>query len=110
VPADHDNAREPYGDLWRQNYRPVAEAFRLWIAGVSNVGWLTDGPWKGQKCIGCSLVIGPEGQEILQGPYGADAEAILHVDIEPRPRPAWGCGWETYWATRAGGYPGTEES
>jgi predicted amidohydrolase len=98
VPADHDNVREPYGALWRENYGPVARDFRLWIAGASNVGWLTEGPWKGWKCIGCSLVIGPGGEEVLQGPYGADAETILFVDIEPRPRPARGCGWQTLWS------------
>jgi predicted amidohydrolase len=98
VPAGHDNRKEPYGDLWRQSYRPVAQDFRLWIAGVSNVGWLTDGPWQGWKCIGCSLVIGPDGAEVIQGPYGPDAETILYVDIEPQRRPARGCGWETYWS------------
>jgi predicted amidohydrolase len=97
VPADHDNQKEPYGKLWRDNYRPVARDFRLWIAGVSNVGWLTGGPWKGRKCIGCSLVIGPAGETVLQGPYGADAEKILYVIVEPQPRPARGDGWEKLW-------------
>lgn len=98
VPAGHDNQKEPYGDLWRRSYRPVARDFQLWIAGVSNVGWLTDGPWQGWKCIGCSLVIGPDGEVVVQGPYGPEAETILAIDIEPPPRPARGCGWETYWS------------
>ncbi len=38
VPPDHDPLQEPYGDLWRQCYRPVARDFRLWIAGASQVG------------------------------------------------------------------------
>jgi predicted amidohydrolase len=98
VPADHDNQKEPYGALWRQCYQPVAKDFRLWIAGASNVGWLTAGPWEGWKCIGCSLVVGPTGEVILQGPYGAEVETILHVEVEPWPRPARGCGWEAYWS------------
>ena len=98
VPADHDNQNEPYGKLWLDNYCPVARDFRLWIVGVSNVGWLTDGPWKGRKCIGCSLVVGPDGQPVLTGPYGADAETILYVDIRLRPRPARGEGWKTMWS------------
>jgi predicted amidohydrolase len=98
VPADHDNSAEPYGDLWRRNYRPVATDFRLWVAGVSNVGWLTAGPWAGRKCIGCSLVIGPDGSEVILGPYGPDADAILYVDVAPQPRPARGDEWEAYWA------------
>ena len=98
VPADHDNEKEPYGKLWLDNYCPVALDFRLWIVGVSNVGWLTDGPWKGRKCIGCSLVVGPDGQPVLTGPYGADAETILYADIELEPRPARGDGWEKLWS------------
>lgn len=82
VDADHDNLRDPYGQLWLDNYQPVAREFGLWIAGVSNVGWLTDGPWKGRKCIGCSLLIDAEGQPVQQGPYGADAETILYSEIE----------------------------
>lgn len=100
VPADHDNAREPYGQLWLDNYRPVARDFRLWIAGVSNVGWLTAGPWQGRKCIGCSLLIGPDGQTVVQGPYGEDAETILYAHIQLVPRPARGDGWESVWAAK----------
>jgi predicted amidohydrolase len=103
VPADHDNAKEPYGKLWLDNYCPVARAFRTWIAAASNVGWITDGPWKGRPCIGCSLVVDPAGQAVLQGPYGAEAETILYVDINLEPRPARGDQWAALWA-------GTSES
>ena len=88
VPANHDNGADPYGQLWLDNYGPVASDFRLWIAGVSNVGWLNEGPWKGYQCIGCSLVIDPEGHPVLVGPYGPDADTILYVDIALKPRPA----------------------
>jgi predicted amidohydrolase len=97
VPADHDNATTPYGDTWREAYTPVAKEFSVWILGVSNVGPIQSGPWAGRRCIGCSLVIGPDGEEILQGPYGIDAETILYVDVEPRKRPARGCGWTEHW-------------
>lgn len=99
VPADHDQTREPYGQLWRDHYGPVARAFRLWIAGCSNVGPLTAGPWAGRKCIGCSLVVGPDGQQVLLGPYGEDADTLLHVRVTPEPRPARGDGWERWWTT-----------
>jgi predicted amidohydrolase len=98
VPAEHDDRQEPYGQLWLDNYGPVARDFQLWIAGASNVGWLAAGPWKGRKCIGCSLLVGPDGQAVLRGPYGVEAEAILYAEIEPERRPARGDGWEKKWS------------
>jgi predicted amidohydrolase len=77
VPADHDNAREPYGQLWLDNYGPVAREFGVAIAGVSNVGPITAGPWQGRKCIGNSLLIEAGGRERVRGPYGESAEALL---------------------------------
>jgi predicted amidohydrolase len=81
VPAEHDNVREPYGQLWLDNYGPVAREFGLTIAGVSNVGPITAGPWRGRKCIGNSLVVGPDGNERARGPYGENAEALVRVDV-----------------------------
>ena len=97
VPADHDQATEPYGQLWLDNYQPVARDFRLWIAGASNVGWLDAGPWAGRKCIGCSLVIGPEGQIAATGPYGPEADTIVYAEVSPVARPARAHGWEAKW-------------
>lgn len=99
VPADHDQEKEAYGRLWLDNYSPVARDFRLWIAGASNVGRLTAGPWNGRACIGCSLAVGPNGRQVLMGPYGPDAETILFVDLTLDPRPARGDGWETWWCS-----------
>ena len=81
VPADHDQAREPYGALWRGCYGGVARDHRIWIAGASNVGPITAGAWAGRKCIGCSLVVGPEGESVAQAPYGENAESLLIVDV-----------------------------
>jgi predicted amidohydrolase len=96
VPPDHDNARQPYGDTWRNAYFPVAKEFSVWIASASNVGPVTEGPWKNWKCIGCSLIVGPDGKEKLMGPYGEHAEKILYYDIDPTPRPTRGTGWYGY--------------
>jgi len=82
VTAEHDPVAEPYGQLWEDHYGPVAREFGLYIAGVSNVGSLTAGPWQGRRCIGCSLLVGPDGRVILKGPYGEDADTILHADCE----------------------------
>ncbi len=97
VPSDHDNVKEPYGQLWMDNYSPVARDFGLWIVGVSNVGWLNAGPWSGRKCIGCSLVVGPSGEKVMQGPYGVDAEAVLTIEFATLPRLAQGDGWAHLW-------------
>jgi predicted amidohydrolase len=93
VPADHHNAKEPYGQVWRDCYVPVAAEFGLWIVGVSNVGPVTSGPWAGRRCIGCSMVVGPGGRVVLQGPYGQNAETVLYVDVEPKRRGVRGSGW-----------------
>ena len=81
MPADHDQQADPYGQTWRNVYQPVAREFSVWIVGVSNVGTINAGPWAGRHCIGCSLVIDAGGNEVLQGPYGVDAETILYVDV-----------------------------
>ncbi len=93
VDADHDNSKEPYGALWRQAYATLARLYDITVVGVSNVGWLRAGPWKGRKCIGCSLAVGPGGEMLAQGPYGVDAEALVKVEVTPMPRPARGTGW-----------------
>jgi predicted amidohydrolase len=77
VPPTHDQQREPYGQLWRDSYGPVARAFGIWIAGASNVGPIVEGPWAGHGCIGCSMVVDAAGDVVLQGPYGVDAECVL---------------------------------
>jgi len=81
VPADHDHKKTPYGQEWIDAYSPAAKEFSLWIAGCSNVGWMNDGPWKGYKGIGCSLIVDPHGQVAAQGPYGAEADTIIYHTI-----------------------------
>lgn len=81
VPADHDNLKTPYGKEWVDAYGPVTKKYSMWIAGCSNVGWMSDGPWKGWKGIGCSLIVDSDGNVTATGPYGEDAEAIIYVDI-----------------------------
>ena len=90
VDDDYDNDREPYGQLWLDAYVPLARMYDLYVIGVSNVGWITDGPWKGRKCIGCSLAVGPGGEVLARGPYGEAAEDLIVVRADPRPPVARG--------------------
>lgn len=89
VPPDHDNNKDPYGQLWRDAYSPVSRMFGTWFIGVSNVGMITDGEWNGWKCIGCSLAFDPRGNEVLQGPYGKDADNIMYIDIKIGKEKKW---------------------
>ena len=69
VPPDYDQVATPYGQIWIDSYTPVCRESNLWIAGCSNVGPINAGPWLGHRCIGNSIVMGPEGKLTLTGPY-----------------------------------------
>lgn len=81
VPPGYDQAREPYGRLWKECYGAPARDCRLWIAGASSVGPISAGPWAGWACIGCSLVVGPDGAPVRMAPYGPAADTLLYVDV-----------------------------
>jgi predicted amidohydrolase len=84
VDADHDNAAQPYGERWRRAFSELGRLYDLPVIGVSNVGWLTDGPWKGRKAIGCSLATDHRGEILAEGPYGETAETLIVVDVALR--------------------------
>jgi len=100
VPPGFDNDKTPYGAEWNRAYEPVAKEFEMWIIGVTNVGPVTDGPWKEWDCIGCSLVISPEGEEFYQAPYGVRADTIIYIDVKTVERPARGTDWHKHWANQ----------
>jgi predicted amidohydrolase len=81
VDGDHDNDAQPYGTIWRESYRALTERYPMTIVAVSNVGWMTGGPWTGRKCIGCSMAVGPGGVILAQAPYGEAAETLVVVDV-----------------------------
>lgn len=93
VPPGHCNALDPYGTLWRDAYTAVAREHGCAVVGVSNVGRVTGGAWDGWGCIGCSLAVDTDGTELMQAPYGIEAEGVHVVDIHPGPRTARGSGW-----------------
>ncbi len=83
MPAAHDNEAQPYGETWLTSFGELARLYDVTVVGVSNVGWITGGPWEGRKCIGCSLAMGPGGATLLHAPYGVDAEGLFVVEIDP---------------------------
>nr|MDO8111422.1 carbon-nitrogen hydrolase family protein [Candidatus Sigynarchaeota archaeon] len=98
VDATHDNKRQPYGKMWKKAYSTLAKLYDVYVIGVSNVGWITSGPWKGKKCIGNSIAVGPGGKLIAQAPYGvdADAEAMIVVPVTPVELKLWGTEFPRY--------------
>jgi predicted amidohydrolase len=85
VDADHDNEREPYGELWRGAYAELHRWYDLPVVAVSNVGRIEEGPWKGRKVIGCSMAFGGGGEVLAQAPYGESAEALVLARVPLRP-------------------------
>ncbi len=81
VPADYDHDALPYGQLWVDSYAPVAQEFKLWIAGVSCVGKLRSGEWAGHHCIGSSMLVNPDGKIETRSPFGREAESLTMVEI-----------------------------
>ncbi len=65
----------------RETYRARARGRDLWIVAPDGVGPVTEGPWKGRVLQGNSLVTGPDGKTVLQGP--TNAPAFLTVEIPP---------------------------
>jgi predicted amidohydrolase len=90
VDANHNQEKHPYGKTWIKSYATLAKLYKITVVGVSNVGWMTEGPWKGKKCIGCSLAVGPDGKIIARGSYGEDAEELVIVPINLMNREARG--------------------
>jgi|GEM_PF-157124 len=90
VDAGHDNAKDPYGPFWMRSHSELARLYDLTIISVSNVGWINAGVWKGRKCIGCSMAVGPGGVKLADAPYGVDAEHLDVVTVTVRPAAAKG--------------------
>lgn len=97
VKPDHDNLSDPYGGMWINAFSAVAKEFKMSIAAVSNIGEITDGPWKNWKCIGNSMLIDNQGipAEIL--PYGHAADTIVYCTVHLAERPGRGTTWYQYW-------------
>jgi predicted amidohydrolase len=104
VDAKHDNNKQPYGGEWEKAYKTLSSLYQIFIVSVSNVGWITDGPWKGRKVIGNSLAVGPLGQVLVKGHYGPDAESLITFNLQAEFRNVKGTGYSQYLKKR--GYNG----
>lgn len=82
VRKNHDNIEDPYGDMWLQSYKSLAESYGVSVVGVTNVGWVEGGAWDGWKCIGCSLAVGSDGEVIASGSYGDQMEELISIECK----------------------------
>ena len=91
VDADFDNDLTPYGDdLWKPAYKNLAMSYDMPVIGVSNVGTLSAGPWKGRRCIGNSLAIDGNGHVLAEAAFGENAQCLHVVDLRLTPRSVTG--------------------
>jgi len=79
-------AVEPGGEAtnlaWiRERYRRRTRGRDLTIVSPNGVGRVTEGPWKGRVLQGNSLVTGPDGKALLQGPTGEPALLTLQLRV-----------------------------
>lgn len=82
VLPDRDPVKEPYGNEWHIPYSHLSGIYHIPIIGVSNVGQVTEGTWKGWKAIGNSIAYGRDGKLLKVLPYGEAAECVEVIDVE----------------------------
>mgnify|MGYP001772824553 FL=1 len=101
VPPTYDLSKEsyldgPYGRHWVLSYTTMARLYDIAFIGVSSVGDMVKGPWKGWKLIGSSLAVGPGGAILAKGKEGPDAEDLVKVDVSIPPRQVKGSRYAEY--------------
>lgn len=88
--------KKGHADFWERSYRSLAKLYDMTVVGVSNVGPISGGPWKGRICIGSSLAVGPKGNILARGPYGEYAEELMVIDVKMVQRKAKGTEFSGY--------------
>lgn len=75
-----------YPDQWIQPYTQLSQQFGLSVIGVSNVGTVEEGAWKGMSCIGSSVAVMNHGGRIVTKvlPYGEEKECMEVVEYSPK--------------------------
>jgi len=79
VPPGYDNDETPYGGLWLGSYAAIGNAYGIATVGVSGVGEVRTGPWRGYSVIGCSIAMGADGELVYQAPYGEELVEVVEL-------------------------------
>jgi hypothetical protein len=51
------------------------------IAGSSNVGEIRHGAWAGHPCVGCSILVGPDGKMRACGAYREEEIVCAEINL-----------------------------
>jgi len=84
VRPDRDVEKEPYGEEWHIPYSRLARRYHMAVVGVSNVGIVANGAWRGWKAIGNSIAYDGDAACVAELPYGEDAVCCQVIEIELR--------------------------
>lgn len=82
VVPDRDPKTDPYGAEWHEPYSLLSGLYHIPVIGVSNVGQVSAGTWKGWKAIGNSIAYDSDGTLKTVLPYGEDAECVRVIEVE----------------------------
>jgi len=82
VLPDRDPVKEPYGNEWHVPYAQLTGEYEIPIIGVSNVGQVSAGTWRGWKAIGNSIAYDRNGKVLEILPYGENAECVRVLEVE----------------------------
>lgn len=96
VEWNYNQKKTPYGKTWKNAYQTLAKLYQINVVGVSNVGPVTDGPWKGRICIGCSLAVDYTGKIIHYGSYGENAEELKIISLRTKGMNLYGTQFSNY--------------
>lgn len=84
VTPDRDVIAQPYGEEWHSPYSTLSKLYQIPVIGVSNVGQMPSGVWKGWKAIGNSIAYDSNGKCVAVLPYGVDAETVHVIEVTVR--------------------------
>ena len=82
VTPERDPVTDPYGAEWHEPYSLLSGLYHIPVIGVSNVGQISAGAWKGRKAIGNSIAYDSDGTLKTVLPYGDNAECVRVIEVE----------------------------
>lgn len=82
VPKSFFETGQKYGEEWIKPYKKLSETYKMPIVGVSNVGEVPYGAWKGWSCIGNSIATNGRGEVVKTLSFGRKAEELGILEFE----------------------------